>query len=196
MTPTGATTTSPIAVAPTHSRDDAAAVATPAQIDTWRAFTAMRRQLDREIERRLQAASGISAADFDVLSALVSTREGRRRNGDLAELLGWERSRLSHQVTRMAARDLLERTECADDLRGTWVGVTPGGRAVARGAAEVYRAALAELFFGVLDGDDEQQLGDVAHRVLERLLSPACHEAAVSLGSSDDACAGLGDPSC
>ena len=96
----------------------------------WREFLTMHRHLARELDRQLQRDAGISQADFSVLLRLSESPAQRLRTGELAELLAWEKSRVSHQVTRMEARDLLERSECAEDGRGTWVGLTEEGRRV------------------------------------------------------------------
>ncbi|MEV0827252.1 MarR family winged helix-turn-helix transcriptional regulator [Nonomuraea rubra] len=50
-----------------------------------------------------------------VLVALSESPEGRTRTSDLAALLRWERSRVSHHVTRMEKRDLVSRQGCPDD---------------------------------------------------------------------------------
>jgi len=47
---------------------------------------------------------------------------------ELGHQLGWEKSRLSHQVTRMADRGLVEKLKCPSDLRGAVVGVSARGR--------------------------------------------------------------------
>ena len=40
---------------------------------------------------------------------------------ELARALGWEKSRLSHQLTRMQQRGLVERSNCSEDRRGAFV---------------------------------------------------------------------------
>ena len=50
-----------------------------------------------------QADAGLSLPDFDVLVQLTEADDGRLRVSELARALGWERSRLSHHVARMAA---------------------------------------------------------------------------------------------
>ena len=94
----------------------------------WRDFVAMHRHLARELDRQLQRDAAISQADFSVLLVLSEAPDRKLRTGELAELLAWEKSRVSHQVARMESRGLLERTECDTDGRGTWVGLTNEGR--------------------------------------------------------------------
>ena len=78
----------------------------------WRTFYAMRRQLDRALEDQLQRDAGISGADYEILLALFTSRDRRLRSRDLVDRIGWEKSRISHQVTRMESRGLVERSEC------------------------------------------------------------------------------------
>src|SRR6185369_9061732 len=97
-----------------------------------------------EQDWQLQRDAGISQADFSVLIRLSESNGQRLRTGELAELLAWEKSRVSHQVTRMEARDLLERTECDTDGRGTWVGLTDEGRRVLESASGDHAGAIRE----------------------------------------------------
>ena len=53
--------------------------------------------------------SGLSNADYTVLAVLSEAPERRMRPFDLSRTLGWEKSRLHHQLTRMCSRGLVER---------------------------------------------------------------------------------------
>jgi DNA-binding MarR family transcriptional regulator len=149
----------------------------------WRGLQVMQRQLDGAIESRLQADAGISAADFEVLSTLAKAERNAVRSGDLAMLMGWEKSRLSHQVKRMELRGLIERSECETDLRGTWVTLTEAGQAAVDAALPDHRAALRTLFFDLLSDDEKAALQQVAAKVLGLLDPPACEVAERIVGS-------------
>lgn len=140
----------------------------------WRGFVTMHRHLSRELDRQLQRDAGISQADFIVLGRLSEAPDRRLRTGELAELLAWEKSRVSHQVTRMEARGLVERTECDTDGRGTWVGVTAEGRRTLISSTRDHAAKIQELFFDELTADEQRVLHDVTRRVMERMNPPAC----------------------
>jgi DNA-binding MarR family transcriptional regulator len=140
----------------------------------WRGFVAMNRQLARELDRQLQRDAGISQADFSVLVVLSEAPDRRLRTGELAELLAWEKSRVSHQVARMEARGLLERTECATDGRGTWVGLTNDGRRTFLGAAREHSTAIRELFFDNLEQSEKAAIAGVSTRILEHINPVAC----------------------
>jgi DNA-binding MarR family transcriptional regulator len=144
----------------------------------WREFITMHRHLARELDRQLQQDAGISQADFSVLIRLSESADQRLRTGELAELLAWEKSRVSHQVTRMEARDLLERTECATDGRGTWVGLTDEGRRVLREASDDHAAKIRSLFFDQLQPQDKDALSQASRRIIDAMKPEACEIAA------------------
>lgn len=149
------------------------------ELTAWRTFGAMRRRLDGALERRLQSEGGISAAEFEVLVALLEASEGRMRARDLGEAIGWEKSRVSHQVTRMESRGLVERVECADDLRGVWIGLTDQGRELVHAVLPHRVAAIRELFLDHLAPEELARLLTISNRVLAASTldaEPLCDE--------------------
>src|SRR6478736_1561255 len=101
---------------------------TDAQQRTWRRWLAVNDQLPAALHRELQADSDLSLQDFDVLVALTDTPDERLRVSELADALHWERSRLSHHVRRMERRGLVQRDDCLDDGRGSFIVLSPAGR--------------------------------------------------------------------
>jgi DNA-binding MarR family transcriptional regulator len=141
----------------------------PADWSMWRAFSGMRESLDRALEQRVQRDAGISTADFDVLRSLAAAEGQRLRAGALAEVLGWEKSRISHQVRRMADRGLVSRAECPTDARGTWVLLAPAGADALAAASCGYVEVLRRAFFDGLSPDEKRALHAVSQRVGEAL---------------------------
>jgi DNA-binding MarR family transcriptional regulator len=140
----------------------------------WRAFGAMNRALARELDRQLQRDAGISSADYAILITLFEAPERRLRTGELAELLTWEKSRVSHQIARMEARGLVERNDCAEDARGTWITLTADGRRATLGAMRDHAAKLREIFFDVLGDREKEALRASATRVLDKINPSVC----------------------
>jgi len=139
------------------------------QQQAWRAWLAMGSRLPAALNRQLQRDSDLSLQDFDVLVQLTDTEEGRVRVSGLAAALGWERSRLSHHVTRMERRGLVVREECGDDGRGAFVVLTPEGRAAIEHAAPEHVRTVRTLVFDALSPAEVAALGRIAAKVLRRL---------------------------
>jgi hypothetical protein len=79
--------------------------------------------------------------DYAVMVPLSEAPNGQLRTKDLGTALGWDRSRTSHQVTRMVKRGLVVREFCEDDARGSVVGLTATGRAaIEQAAASTFRS--------------------------------------------------------
>ena len=158
----------------------------------WDAFYSMRRRLDRALELRLHDDSGVSAPEYEILVGLGRSDDRRLRVRDIAEQIGWEKSRVSHQVTRMEKRGLVRRTDCASDARGTWVELTADGRRAMLSATRGHTAAIRRYFVGALD-DDAATLESFSRRVLEAIGDDASPDQAGSpehAGSPDHAVSG------
>jgi DNA-binding MarR family transcriptional regulator len=135
----------------------------------WRALQFMQMRLTAELGRLLAADSELSYQDYLVLVALTDRPDGRMRLFEVGRQLGWEQSRLSHQVSRMTDRGLVLKEKCDSDRRGAFVVVTPKGRSEIERAAPGHAAAVRRLFVDVLRPDQLAALGDAAEAVLARL---------------------------
>lgn len=130
----------------------------------WRAWLGVHAHQHVVIARDLKA-SGLSEPDFEVLVHLTDAPDGHRRLSELAAGLQWERSRVSHQVTRMAKRRLVERHDVAEDARGASVAITREGREAIEKAAPSHVARVREVFVDRLDAADRSDL----ERILRKL---------------------------
>jgi DNA-binding MarR family transcriptional regulator len=142
------------------------------ELRAWRTLQFMQMRLEGELARQLAADSGLSYPDYLVLVALTDRPDGRMRLFELAEALGWEKSRLSHQVARMAGRDLVAKEKCDSDRRGAFVVVTHDGRRVIEAAAPGHVDAVRRLFVDRLTPDQLDAIGDAAEVVLAGLDEP------------------------
>lgn len=148
----------------------------PEERALWRTFGLMRRQLDLALERRLQADADISTADYEILHSLLEEPTKRLRAGQLADIIGWEKSRVSHQITRMEQRGLVVREECGADARGVWVVLTQSGHDVTVTAAADRTDAIRSAFFDLLTDQEKVLLAEVSGRVLDALGPQICSE--------------------
>lgn len=118
------------------------------ELHAWRAFVDMRHMLERHLVSHLQREFGLSASDYEILVNLSEAGDGRLRAVELGEVTQWEKSRLSHHVTRMEKRGLVRR-ELADG-RYPDVVITDEGRAAIASAAPANARRVRELFIDVL----------------------------------------------
>jgi DNA-binding MarR family transcriptional regulator len=135
----------------------------------WRGIVGVQHQLSAVLERGLVREAGLSGADYALLVPLSEAPGGVLRARDLGRMVGWERSRVSHQVTRMEKRGLVAREECGEDARGSMVRLTDAGRTAIVAAAPAHVAAVRQHFFGALTDAELEVIGPALERVLDRL---------------------------
>ena len=132
----------------------------------WRSFLACNSGLMAVLERQLQRDSGLSTADYTVLVQLSEAPEQRCRHFELGEAIGWEKSRLSHHLSRMVQRGLVERAACPEDNRGGYVVLTAGGAAAITAAAPRHVANVRRYFIDRLSADQLDALIALGDAVL------------------------------
>ncbi len=135
----------------------------------WRALQVMQMQLTAQLARELAATSGLSYPDYVVLVALTDRPDGRMRIFELGRQLGWEKSRVSHHIARMADRGLVTKERCGDDRRGAFVVVTEPGRKAIEAAAPGHVGAVRRLVIDRLTPCQLDTIGAAARTVLAAL---------------------------
>jgi DNA-binding MarR family transcriptional regulator len=105
---------------------------------------------------------------------------------ELARALRWEKSRLSHQLTRMGQRGLIERSNCTEDRRGAFVVLTDAGRSAVDAAAPKHVESVRRYLFDGLTPDQVDALAAISGGVISR-LDDAC-------GDRVDVCDSTADP--
>ncbi len=139
----------------------------------WRALQFMQLRLAGRLAADVAAASDLSYADYLVLVALSDQPDGRARLFELAEALGWEKSRLSHQVARMTGRGLVKKERCDGDHRGAFVVATETGRKAIEAAAPHHVAMVRRLFIDPLTPGELDAITSAAEKVLAVLDAEA-----------------------
>jgi len=142
----------------------------------WRAFVRMNRAIAIAVERQF-ARAGLSSADYEILAALSETERHTLRVRDLGTWIGWDRSRLAHQLRRMEQRGLVTRSECAADGRGTMVHLTEPGLAAVTAVAPGHVEVVRRVFVDQLDADDIARLNAIADRVIVSADAPPIPQA-------------------
>lgn len=135
----------------------------------WRRYRRMRTLLDLELSRDLRRDSGLSDADYDVLT-MLSDRPGRAlRARDLGKRLRWSTSRLSHQIGRMEQRGLVARSATGEDARGAVVTLTDHGWQTLRAAAPLHVESVRRHLIDLLTPAELLTLDRIARKVLSHL---------------------------
>jgi DNA-binding MarR family transcriptional regulator len=142
----------------------------PREDRAWRAFQHAHHRLDVHLNRGLQH-SGLSGADYQIL-AVLSEHDGERMPArDLGNALGWEKSRVSHQVRRMQQDGLICREPNPDDARSTMVCLLPAGRAAIEKAAAGHVEDVRRNFIDLLTPAELDMLATLNERVLHHLAT-------------------------
>jgi DNA-binding MarR family transcriptional regulator len=142
----------------------------------WAAFVYAHQQIEVHLNRRLQA-SGLSGADYEVLAALSARDEDRMPAHALCNALGWEKSRLSHQLRRMQKDGLIDREPNPDDARSTMVRLLPAGRAAIERVAPAHVADVRRNFIDLFTPAELDMLATLNERVLHHLATNHDHPA-------------------
>jgi DNA-binding MarR family transcriptional regulator len=142
----------------------------PHEQRAWRGYRRMRALLDLRLARDLMRDSGLSEADYDVLSTLGETDGHRMRLTELAAHMLWSKSRLSHHIGRMAQRGLVTREPCDDDGRGSVVALTASGREAIEAAAPRHVESVRRNFVDLIEPAELAALDALTERVVARLL--------------------------
>ncbi len=121
----------------------------------WHAWKLAADTVRARIAADITAATGLSDADFGVLTRVADIGGGRMRQNALAESMRWHRSRLSHQLARMEQRDLLTRHRVDG---GVEVRLTGTGRDRADAARPVHAAAVRRHLIDQLDLPQRRRL--------------------------------------
>ncbi len=142
----------------------------------WRRFLDMQASLRGRLSRELQRQTGLSEADYEVLVRLSESPGRSMRVFELAEATRWEKSRLSHHLTRMAGRGLVRRAGCPTDSRGTVVELTEAGWETIVHAAPLHAADVRRWFVDALSPAQRASLGEIAGAVVAHLAASEADE--------------------
>jgi DNA-binding MarR family transcriptional regulator len=129
---------------------------TSRELRIWRALLDTTADLRRILGAQVQE-SNLSPADYAVLLALSEVAGHEVRSTQLAAMMKWERSRLSHHLGRMERRGLIRRDECPTDNRGAMVSLTADGADVFRRASAPHLRAIKRHFADALTPRDSMR---------------------------------------
>ncbi len=135
----------------------------------WRDYLETAEALRARLGSRMQRESSLSLGDYGVLLALSEAAGQRLRSSELAALVDWDRSRLSHHLGRMERRGLVRREECAVDSRGAEVVLTDRGSQAFRAGSIPHLQAIHDLFIEALSPEQLAGLEGVTAALRARM---------------------------
>lgn len=138
----------------------------------WGAFIHAHDQIEARLSRRLQE-SGLSGADYTILASLSAHDGDRMAAHTLCKAVGWEKSRLSHQLRRMEKDGLVTREPNPDDARSTMVCLLPAGRAAIEKAAPRHVEDVRRNFIDLFTPAELDTIAALNERVLNHLAEGA-----------------------
>lgn len=139
----------------------------------WALVSSAWGKVQRTIDEALQTGSDLSSAEFAVLSILSACDDQAMRLRELCHALDWDRSRVSHQVTRMQRRGLVAKDPSPGDGRGVVVSATEDGVKRVEAAAPEHAEVVRRVVLDPLNGDGATEaLETMCRTILEMNAGP------------------------
>ena len=91
---------------------------TPNELGVWRAFLQAHARITRRLDEELQAAHGLSLAEYDALLQIARSPGRRVRMNVLADRVLLSRSGITRLIDRLESAGSVERVPCSSDARG------------------------------------------------------------------------------
>ena len=133
----------------------------------WRAYRDGTFLLLRALARELEAGTGLSLHEYEVLVRLSEAPRRTLRMSELADDVTHSRSRLTHTIGRMEAAGLVVRVPCPQDARGVNCAMTPAGWERLVAAAPLHVASVRAHLVDVLSRAQLAALGEAMGAVAE-----------------------------
>ncbi len=131
------------------------------QMRIWRNYLETAEVLRSRLGKQFQSESGLSFGDYTVMLALSEAPKRQMRPSELAELIEWDRSRVSHHLKRMEKRGLVRRKVHPSDNRGSIIVLTDLGFESFRLSSVPHLQSVRKLFIDVYNDDELAQVDAV-----------------------------------
>ncbi|MGH7776543.1 MAG: MarR family winged helix-turn-helix transcriptional regulator [Candidatus Dormibacterales bacterium] len=137
------------------------------RVAAWVNLGQAARVVQMALDVRLEAAAGVSGAEFDLLWRLRSTPGGRLQMSEIAGLILASKSGVTRLVDRLVEAGLLSRETPASNRRVTYAQLTPRGQEILARAQVAFEGAFDEAFSRHLSDGDVRAVRLVLKKVLE-----------------------------
>ncbi|MDF9842818.1 MULTISPECIES: MarR family transcriptional regulator [unclassified Paenibacillus] len=136
----------------------------------WNMWKGSFKRIFGRVVKDMSEHTGLSEGDFGVLDRLVQFGNGKLRQQELADSMDWDKSRLSHHLTRMEKRGLIQRNPLDTD-RGVQVIITSTGKSALDKALPLVSKAIRKHFLDQLTDQDIESITKLAERTKTRSSS-------------------------
>jgi DNA-binding MarR family transcriptional regulator len=143
-----------------YESDDPMGAAAPDPVELWSAFKRAHEIVRARVIADAAETAGLSEPDLTILVNL-NKADGSLRQSELAASLGWDRTRISHQLTRMGKRQLVTRERAG----GVTVTLTDTGRQAVTAVHPGLDAAVRRHFTDKLSAQEIETLSSVLRRL-------------------------------
>ncbi|RAW09560.1 MarR family transcriptional regulator [Paenibacillus taichungensis] len=138
----------------------------------WNTWKGSFKRVFGSVVKEMSEYTGLSEGDFGVLDRLVQFGDGKLRQQELADSMDWDKSRLSHHLTRMEKRGLVLRKPLDTD-RGVQVIITSVGKSALDEALPIVSKAIRKYFLDLLTDQDIKSITELAERTKKNNRSPS-----------------------
>ena len=142
---------------------------TPDELRAWLKLAGVMLKLQPALDSQLQRDSELTHFEYLCLAMLSEHEDRTLRMSQLAAQTNASLSRLSHVVTKLEKRGLVERTPCAESRRVTMCHLTDEGWKHLVKAAPGHVETVRSLVFDGLAPEDVAALERVAAHIVERV---------------------------
>lgn len=136
---------------------------TKEEMRIWHMWKGTFQSIFGRVIKEMTEQTGLSEGDYGVLDRLALLGNGSLRQQELADSMDWDKSRLSHHLTRMEKRGLVIRKPLQSD-RGIQVVITSAGQSKLDEARPVVSQAIRKHFLDQLTAQDIESITKLAER--------------------------------
>lgn len=137
---------------------------TAGQQRIWRSYLNGVARITDSLDAELRPY-GLDLGEYEILVHLSESEHHALRMSELAERVRQSRSRLTHTISRMEAKNLVVRTACPSDRRGVIAQMTDHGYALLVDAAPAHVESVRRALVDRVDPADFEALGRVMEAV-------------------------------
>jgi len=139
------------------------------ELRAWLKLAGVMLKLAPTLDSQLQRDSELTHFDYLCLAMLSETENHTRPMSDLAAATNASLSRLSHVISKLEKRGLVQRAPSPHSRRVTLVSLTDQGWKVLVAAAPGHVETVRELVFDGLSREDVHALERIAGHIVERI---------------------------